>query len=255
MADQYRDWMLARQQGRGTRFGKLWQKVKDMAAGLLRVLRRADHASDVFRKVENGKVWERPAQTAYTSVKYKAGGIENQQGAGYYEDRISKAVFDKYLNDGIMQMVCDTVAREIGENVNLADMSDPVKRDAARDQLPYIRKMLVWFNTSTIQNNQAYKDRLATKIEYARRCFDNDERIRSQYGEVRPSDGDNRQRRINQTGNGVVSQNDQRGSGEDNRQGVSGVSRSVTASRSRAWKHFNYLYEQMKKGSRSEILI
>ena len=60
MADQYRDWMLARQQGRGTRFGKLWQKVKDMAAGLLRVLRRADHASDVFRRVESGKVWERP---------------------------------------------------------------------------------------------------------------------------------------------------------------------------------------------------
>ena len=59
MADQYRDWMLARQQGRGTRFGKLWQKVKDMAAALLRVLRRADHASDVFRRVESGKVWER----------------------------------------------------------------------------------------------------------------------------------------------------------------------------------------------------
>ena len=88
-------------------------------------------------------------------MKYKAGGIENQQDAGYNEDRISKAVFGKYLNDGIMQMVRDIVAREIGEHVDLAEMSDPVKRDAERDQLPYIRKMLVWFNTSAIQNNQA----------------------------------------------------------------------------------------------------
>ncbi len=88
-----------------------------------------------------------------------------------------KAVFDKYLNDGIMQMVRETVAKEIGEHVDLAEMSDPVKRDAARGRLPYIRKMLVWFNTSAIQNNQAYKDRYAAKIEYARRCFDNDSRI------------------------------------------------------------------------------
>ena len=54
-----------------------------------------------------------------------------------------------------MQMVRNIVAREIGEHVNLAEMSDPGKRDAERDQLPYIRKMLVWFNTSAIQNNQA----------------------------------------------------------------------------------------------------
>ncbi len=70
MADQYRDWMLARQKGRGTRFGKLWQKVKDMAAGLLRVLRRADHASDIFRKAESGKVWERPIRNNTEGTHY-----------------------------------------------------------------------------------------------------------------------------------------------------------------------------------------
>jgi len=90
-------------------------------------------------------------------AKYSAEGVENPGEADYNEDKVSKAVFDQYLNDGIMQMVRDIVAREIREHVNLAEMSDPVKSDAERDQLPYIRKMLVWFNTSAIQNNQAYK--------------------------------------------------------------------------------------------------
>ena len=108
MADQYRDWMLARQQGRGTRFGKLWQKVKDMAAALLRVLRGADHASDVFRKVESGEVWERPAQAAYTSVKYKAGGIENRKGEGYNETR---------LNDGQRTILFNSVKRVFDEDI------------------------------------------------------------------------------------------------------------------------------------------
>lgn len=251
MADKYRDWKLAKQKGQHVPFGKLWQKIKDAAGRLLRVIRGVDHASDVFRRVESGEVWERPARTG-NQKKYSVEGVENQQEADYNEDKVSKAVFDKYLNDGIMQMVRETVAKEIGEHVDLAKMNDPVARDAARDRLPYIRKMLVWFNTSAIQNNQVYKDRLAAKIEYARRCFDYDERIRSQYGEVRPSDGDNRQRRINQTGDGIVSRNDSKGSGEDNRQGVSGVSRNITASRSMAWKHFNRLYEQMKKESRSD---
>ena len=108
MADQYRDWMLARRHGRGTRFGKLWQKVKDMAASLLRVLRRADHASDVFRRVESGEVWKRPAQVAYTSVKYKAGGIENRKGEGYNETR---------LNDSQRTILFNSVKRVFDEDI------------------------------------------------------------------------------------------------------------------------------------------
>lgn len=131
--------MLARQQGRGTRFGKLWQKVKDKATALLRVLRRADHASDVFRRVESGEVWKRITDAGRTQKKYSAEGFENPGEADYNEDKVSKAVFDKYLNDGIMQMVRETVAKEIGEHVDLAKMNDPVAREAARDRLPYIR--------------------------------------------------------------------------------------------------------------------
>lgn len=62
MADKYRDWKLAKQKGQHVPFGKLWQKIKDAAGRLLRVIRGADHASDVFRRVESGEVWERPAR-------------------------------------------------------------------------------------------------------------------------------------------------------------------------------------------------
>lgn len=109
MADQYRDWMLARQQGRGTRFGKLWQKVKDMAAALLRVLRGADHASDVFRRVESGKVWMHPARTG-NQKKYSVEGVENPGEADYNEDRLS---------DSQKEMLFDSVKRVFDSQVKV----------------------------------------------------------------------------------------------------------------------------------------
>ena len=109
------------------------------------------------------------------SAKYS---LDNREGRGDNEDRISKAVFDKHLNDGIMKMVEERVRKEIGEHVDFAAMSDPVARDAARDGLPYIKKMLVQYNIIKAQKmNPAYADRYAVMIEYARRCFDNDSRV------------------------------------------------------------------------------
>ena len=251
MADQYRDWMLARQQGRGTRFGKLWQKVKDMAAALLRVLRGADHASDVFRKVESGAVWKRATDAGKTQKKYSAEGVENPGEAAYNEDKVSKSVFDKYLNDGIMQMVRETVAKEIGEHVDLADMSDPVKRDAARDQLPYIRDMLVKYHQLVgMKMKPAYIDRMAAKIEYARRCFDHDERV--EHGALRQVVG-------MQKPSGVYLADDAALRSGQKESGVNGgrvrvqrgISRSISGEKSGARAHFEKLYNDMAK-SRSD---
>ena len=251
MADQYRDWMLARQQGRGTRFGKLWQKVKDMAAALLRVLRGADHASDVFRKVESGAVWKRATDAGKTQKKYSAEGVENPGEADYNEDKVSKSVFDKYLNDGIMQMVRETVAKEIGEHVDLADMSDPVKRDAARDQLPYIRDMLVKYHQLVgMKMKPAYIDRMAAKIEYARRCFDHDERV--EHGALRQVVG-------MQKPSGVYLADDAALRSGQKESGVNGgrvrvqrgISRSISGEKFGARAHFEKLYNDMAK-SRSD---
>ena len=72
MADKYRDWMIAKQKGQHTLYGKLWQKVKDAAARLARVVRGADNAGDVFRKVASGEAWERPYNEVESDTRYAA---------------------------------------------------------------------------------------------------------------------------------------------------------------------------------------
>ena len=182
------------------------------------------------------------------AVKYS---LDNVGREGDNESKISDAVFGKYLNDGIMKMVQDKVSAEIGEHADLSAMSDPVARDAARDRLPYIRKMLADYNTNTIQNKPAYRDRLAAKIEYARRCFDHDPRV--QHGAVRQVDGHDRPQDLYRTGQATLSgRNDGRGVGETGRQGTRGVSRSVSGERSGAREHFDKLYEDMRKHLESQ---
>ena len=72
MADKYRDWMIAKQKGQHTLYGKLWQKVKDAAARLARIVRGADNAGDVFRKVASGEAWERPYNEVESDTRYAA---------------------------------------------------------------------------------------------------------------------------------------------------------------------------------------
>lgn len=80
-----------------------------------------------------------------------------------------------------MSMVRDTVNKEISDNVDLSQMSDPIRRDEARDTLPYIKDLEVKYNQLVgMKAKQEYLDRLVVKIEYVRRCFDNDKRIRNE---------------------------------------------------------------------------
>ena len=180
------------------------------------------------------------------NIYHQINSLDNGNADGDNESRISDAVFQKYLNDGIMEMVRDRVSAEIGEYVDLSVMSDPVERDSARDRLPYIRKMLADYNTNTIQNKPAYRDRLAVKIEYARRCFDNDPRV--QHGTLRQVDGHERPQDIHRTGQAALpGRNDGRGVGEAGRHGTRWVSRAVSGERSGARAHFEKLYNDMQK--------
>lgn len=185
------------------------------------------------------------------NIYHQKDSLDNDMADSDNESRISDAVFQKYLNDGIMEMVRDRVSAEIGEYVDLSVMSDPVERDSARDRLPYIRKMLADYNTNTIQNKPAYRDRLAVKIEYARRCFDNDPRV--QHGTLRQVDGHERPQDIHRTGQAALpGRNDGRGVGEAGRHGTRWVSRSVSGERSGARAHFEKLYNDMQKHLESQ---
>lgn len=63
-ANRYAKWVEARKQGRGTAWGKLFQKIRDFAEKVRAFLTRKENAHNVFRKVESGKIWNRQALTS-----------------------------------------------------------------------------------------------------------------------------------------------------------------------------------------------
>ena len=62
MADAYRDWKLKREQGKGTLFGKLMQKVKDFIYAAQRMFANTDEIENIMRDIENGEVWNRDGE-------------------------------------------------------------------------------------------------------------------------------------------------------------------------------------------------
>ncbi len=164
-------------------------------------------------------------------------------------NRISQEVFQTYLNDGIMKSVEETVAAEIGEYVNLDAMADPAEKDKARDHLPYIKALLVQFNSRTVQKNVDYKDRYAAKIEYARRCFDNDERIKA--GVTRQMVGNEGQGDLHQNRNGAGPTEHKRGNGAAvqrlHGRISAGISNQVSGEKRGAREHFEKLYNEIAK--------
>lgn len=69
-ADKYAKWVEARKHGRGTAWGKLFQKIKDFAAKMRKILTGAETVNDVFRKIESGEVWERSANNSNQLGRY-----------------------------------------------------------------------------------------------------------------------------------------------------------------------------------------
>ena len=187
----------------------------------------------------NGNV----ASKATTNRKFSVREQKTVDAAAAIEDNIANEVFERYLNPGIMEMVKNTVSKEIGEHVDLSQMSDPVARDEARDKLPYILKMLERYNLKYVQDNPAYKDRLAVKIEYARRCFDDDERIRHE--SVRQMDGDAQQEGVYQSRNETLSRSNRGRTSGQLRALYGGVSRSVGHEKHGARERFEKLFEAM----------
>ena len=69
-ADKYAEWVEARKHGRGTAFGKLFQKIKDFAKKMQAIITRTENVHNVFRKIESGEVWEREANGTNGNRQY-----------------------------------------------------------------------------------------------------------------------------------------------------------------------------------------
>ena len=185
------------------------------------------------------------------NIYHQINSLDNGNADGDNESRISDAVFQKYLNNGIMEMVRDKVSAEIGEYIDLSAMSDPVARDEARDRLPFIREMLVKYNQlKGMKANPEYIDQQAVQIEYARRCFDNDKRIGEEavHGVVSvQGQGQGQVHRVDASPVSTSRQGESRGNGRR-----VGVYRAVSGERSGARAHFEKLYNDMQKHLESQ---
>lgn len=69
-ADKYAEWVEARKHGRGTAWGKLFQKIKDFAAKMRKIFTGAETVNDVFRQIESGEVWERQSNSEDNQAHY-----------------------------------------------------------------------------------------------------------------------------------------------------------------------------------------
>ena len=77
-ADKYAEWVEARKHGRGTAWGKLFQKIKDFAVKMRKIFTGVETVNDIFRQIESGKVWEREVNEQNTN---------NINGEKYYSIR------------------------------------------------------------------------------------------------------------------------------------------------------------------------
>ena len=131
--------------------------------------------------------------------------IRKEADTPWQDGSIDRAVFDEYLNEGSMQIIREEIYKQISENPSFD-----------REDLPYIKRLRVYHNQLKSKElpNKNYCDRAAVALEYARRCFDNDERIQ-QDGRIRPVASDNGQGGAYQTDSDYLSGNELGRSGED----------------------------------------
>lgn len=190
---------------------------------------------------------------AYSRENVVDGPIANSQGSS---DNISvefegdavetQRVFDKYLTQGLKELTRQTIEKEITDNIKDFDkLSGPVELDKALNSLPFFTRARQWLQKQEVKNNPAYQDRMATRYEYARRCFLNDRRIRDRL--VRQTSGYEQQERVHGAVSAGISGVDR---AKQNGNVQQTASRRIVAGRVGEYRfvqnHFNQLIENMK---------
>lgn len=141
-------------------------------------------------------------------------GNDNQQDNMAIEfdgdKRGAQLVFNKYLTQGLKDLTRQTIKDEITENIkDFEKLNDPVELDKALNELPFFKKIRGQFQNNVITSNPEYMHRMATRYEYARRCFLNDSRIPNE--SVRRVDVHAKQDQISRTDGNSFPQGDNAG--------------------------------------------
>lgn len=127
-ADKYAEWVEARKHGRGTAWGKLFQKIKDFAAKMKRILTRTETVNDIFRQIESGKVWERDARD--NNERRYAARQDDQEEAPVKPQDIIDAINDiVHIYEG--SRLTDKERKELRESSKFdPDQKQPVRPQA-----------------------------------------------------------------------------------------------------------------------------
>lgn len=139
----------------------------------------------------------------------------------------AQQVFNKYLTQGLKDLTRQTIEKEITDNIkDFEKLNDPVELDKALNNLPSMKQLRQRFQQRLVQTNPAYKNRMAARYEYARRCFLNDSRIRDRF--IRPMVRYQEQERISSPSTKGISKSNTSG----NTGRLSGVSTERTPAKS-----------------------
>lgn len=159
-ADKYAEWVEARKHGLGTAWGKLFQKIKDFAAKMKRILTRTETVNDIFRQIESGKVWERDARD--NNERRYAARQDGQEEAPVKPQDIIDAINDiVHIYEG--SRLTDKERKELRESSKF----DPDQKQAVRPQATdlYDRHAHAGFNRMGYFNLSNYGRILALHLD------------------------------------------------------------------------------------------
>ncbi|MFV0616911.1 LPD38 domain-containing protein [Megasphaera sp. WILCCON 0056] len=159
-ADKYAEWVEARKHGRGTAWGKLFQKIKDFAAKMREIFTGAETVNDIFRQIESGKVWERGARD--NSERRYAARQDDQEEAPVKPQDIIDAINDiVHIYEG--SRLTDKERKELRESSKF----DPDQKQAVRPQATdlYDRHAHAGFNRMGYFNLSNYGRILALHLD------------------------------------------------------------------------------------------
>lgn len=159
-ADKYAEWVEARKHGRGTAWGKLFQKIKDFAAKMRKIFTRVETVNDIFRQIESGKVWGRGARD--NNERRYAVRQDDQEEAPVKPQDIIDAINDiVHIYEG--SRLTDKERKELRESSKF----DPDQKQAVRPQATdlYDRHAHAGFNRMGYFNLSNYGRILALHLD------------------------------------------------------------------------------------------
>ena len=141
IADGYKEWVLKRQQGQGSLFGKLYKKAIDFLNKLYTMFVNANNVGNTFRKLESGKAWSANNIGRDPEIKYSSMG-NGYNGYSKSNNAVSAEENDRYP--------ATVAAKLLG-----------VKPEAIRLYLPSTE----WHHTGSWYNKTDYYD-IADLLQY-----------------------------------------------------------------------------------------